>query len=124
MRIIFECYAIYSALICTVLTLVLSFGASDDSVEWIAKKVVNTSFLLYGPILTVLCVYGMFDIKALSKICTVHGISAHTNYVNLFVLISTLCFSLAVTFMMAMEKTLDMAQHTFTNENTLLYRIS
>lgn len=64
---------------------------------------------MYGPILTVLCVYGITDFSALSKVCTMQGISRNTNYVNLFILFSSLLFAISVTFAMAMEKSIDMA---------------
>ena len=124
MRIVFECFAIFSGLICSVLTVALTVNLSDDSIEWVARKVVNAFFLLYGPILTMLCVYGFTEVKALSSICTMHGISHHSNYVNLFVLVVAACFSVSVTLMMAMEKTMDMASVAFTNEHSLMYRIS
>lgn len=109
MRIVFECYAIYSALICTLLTLVLALGFSDFYLEKVARKVINLSFLLYGPVLMTVCLYGFNDIKALSKICTLHGISNHTNYVSLFVLFSCFFFSVACSFTIAIEKSLDVA---------------
>lgn len=121
---VFECFAIFSALVCTMLTLVLTLGLTDDQIEWIAKKVCNTAFLLYGPILTTLCIYGCTEMKPLSRICTMHGISAHTNWVNLFVLLVSMIFSMSVTIMMAMEKTMDMASVTFTDESSIIYRIS
>ena len=124
MRIVFECYAIYSAVICTILCAALAFGLMDDHIEWVARKVINISFLIYGPILFTVCLYGLSDIKALAKICTLHGISPHTNYVSLFVLFSTLFFSIFVCMTMAMEKTIDMAEHTFTNESSIIFRIT
>lgn len=63
MRIVFECFAIFSAFICTLLTVALTFNLSDDNIEWVARKVVNMSFMLYGPILTTLCVYGFTEYK-------------------------------------------------------------
>lgn len=124
MRIVFECFAIFSAFICTLLTLALTFGLSDDNIEWVARKVVNMFFLLYGPILTTLCVFGFSEIKQLSRICTMHGISPHSNFVNLFVLIVSAIFSISVTVTMAMEKTVDMATVTFSNENSIVFRLS
>ena len=109
MRIVFECYAIYSAVICSSLTFALAIGLNDDKLEWLARKVINISFLIYGPILGTICIYGMTNMKALSRICTLSGISKHTNYVSVFVLISCFVFSIFVAFTMAMEKTLDMA---------------
>jgi len=124
MRIAFECFAIFSALICTLLTLVLTMGLSDEWVDWIARKVINISFLIYGPIQTTLNLYGFHNIRGLAKICTMHGISKHTNFVNIFVLVICSIFSMSITLMMAMEKTMDMATITFSNESSIVFRIS
>ena len=51
MRITFECYAIYCAILCVILTGVLAFNMSDDTIDWVARKVVNISFIVFGPIL-------------------------------------------------------------------------
>lgn len=75
MRIVFECYSIYSAVLCVVLTGALAINLTDDKIEWLAIKIVNVSFMLYGPILTTICLYGAKDMKALSRICTIQGIS-------------------------------------------------
>ena len=53
-----------------------------------------------------------------------HGISSHSNYVNLFVLVVASIFSISVTVMMAMEKTMDIASVAFTNESSIIYRLS
>jgi hypothetical protein len=71
MRIVFECYSIYSAVLCVVLTGALALNISDQKLEWLAQKIVNISFMLYGPILTTICAYGVRDIKGLSRICTI-----------------------------------------------------
>ena len=124
MRMVFECFAIYSALICTTLTMILALGFSDDKIEWVARKVINISFLLYGPVLLTVCMYGCGEMKGLSRICTLHGITDQTNYVSLFVLFSCMAFAVFVSFTMAMEKTLDMAHESFTNENSIMYRLT
>lgn len=125
MRMAFECYAIYSAVICTTLTTFLAFGFDDDQLEWLAKKIINVSFIIYGPVMTTICCYGFSDFKALSRVCTLHGISdKHTNFVTLFVLFSCFGFSLGVGFAMAMEKTMDIAQAIFSREDSILFRIT
>lgn len=124
MRIVFECYSIYSAVLCVVLTGALAVNLSDTKIEWLAIKIVNISFLLYGPLLSTICLYGIKDIKGLSRICTLQGISKHTNFVTVFVLFVCFSFSLGVSFTMTMEKTIDMAQATFRNENSILYQLS
>lgn len=124
MRLVFESYAIYSALICVSLTTVLALGFSDDHIEFVARKVINISFLIYGPVLFTICLYGLKDINALSCICTVHGISEHANFIGVFVLFSCILFSLGVTLTLAMEETLDMSNTAFRDENSILYRIT
>jgi hypothetical protein len=110
MRIVFECYAIYSAVLCNILTGVLAVGASDDTVEWVAMKIVNISFIIYGPVMTTLCMYGLSNTKGLATVCTIKGISKqNTNYISLFVLACCFLFSISVSFTMVMEKTFDMA---------------
>ena len=124
MRLVFESYAIYSALICCALTTVLALNFGDDHIEFVAKKVINFTFLIYGPVMFTLCMYGLKDIEALSCICTVHGISEHANYISVFVLFSCILFSVGVTFTLAMEETLDMSNLAFRDENSILYRIT
>jgi hypothetical protein len=125
MRIVFECYAIYSAVLCFILTGVLAIGASDDTVEWVAIKIINVSFLIYGPLLTTICVYGFTHIKALAAVCTIKGIvPGNSNYVSVFVLVCCFMFSLSVFFSMVMEKTSDLANEIGLNENSVIYRIT
>lgn len=124
MRITFECYAIYSAVICTMLTFALAFTYSDDALEWVAKKTINLSFLIYGPVLATICIFGLRDVKSLMHLCTVNGVQENTNLVNVFVLVICLLFGLAVTTCMLMEKTFDMAQQSFRNESSIIYQLS
>ena len=92
----------------------VALGFDDEKLEWLAKKIINVSFMIYGPVMTTICVYGFCDIKALSRVCTLHGISEkHTNFVTLFVLFACFGFSIGVSFAMAMERTLDIAQSIF-----------
>jgi hypothetical protein len=74
LRMAFECYAIYSAVICTALTFALAFNLSDEKLEWLARKTINVSFLIYGPVLTAISMFGTKDLKALSHMCTINGI--------------------------------------------------
>jgi hypothetical protein len=109
MRIAFECFAIYSAVICTLLTFALAFSLSDEKLEWVARKTINVSFMIYGPVMCAISLFGMRDVKSLSHMCTINGIQTHTNYVNMFVLFTCLVFGLGVTVTMIMEQTWDMA---------------
>lgn len=74
MRMCFECYVIYCAALCTCLTGALTFNVGDEVIKWIARKVINISFLVFGPILFVLCSTGIFNIKSLSNVCSLKGI--------------------------------------------------
>ena len=110
MRMVFECYAIYSAVLCTLLTAALAFNLSDESVDWVARKVVNVSFIIFGPVLFTMCMVGFYNIKGLSKVCGLHGIQPDSfNAVCIFLLLIFFCISVAISITMAMEKTMDMA---------------
>lgn len=122
MRIVFECYAIYSAVMCTALTLALAVNLPDNLLESLAKRVINVSFLIYGPVMTAVCLFGLKDIKALSHMCTINGMQQKTNYVNLFVLFICLTFGVCVTTVMILERTWDLAMRSFRNENSVLYQ--
>lgn len=125
MRIIFECFAIYGAVLCSSLTLAICLNLSDDQIEWLAKKCINTAFLFYGPLLFLLCFYGLLDIKNLSLVCNVQGpIHGQINFVNIVILISTFIFSCMMCLIMAFEKTFNLAEIAFSNESSLLFRIT
>ena len=74
MRICLEFYALYCAILCTILTGILALGLSDSAVDWVAQKTVNISYLVFGPILFTWCLYGFWNIKPLIRVCTPHGI--------------------------------------------------
>lgn len=74
MRMTFECYAIYCAVLCTVLTGILAINLSDDHIDWVARKVVNVSLIVFGPLLFTICMAGFWNVKALSTVCGLHGI--------------------------------------------------
>lgn len=110
MRMCFECYAIYCAILCTILTGVLAFNMRDESIDWVARKVVNVSFLMFGPLLFTLCVVGFYNVKGLSRVCGLHGIQdGQFNAVCIFILIIFFCISLGVSYSMLMQKTIDVA---------------
>ena len=125
MRICLECYAIFCAVICTALTGCLSFNLSDSAIEWVAKKVINISFIVFGPILFTFCLYGLYNLKGLSHICGIHGIQPNSfNGVCIFLLAIVFGISLFVSYSLLMQKTIDMASQAFTNENSMIYRMS
>jgi hypothetical protein len=107
---IFEGYAIYVALLVTVLTAALAFNLTDDSIIWVAKKVINGSAIVFGPLLFTLCAYGLFHYKALSKVCGLKGIDHNEfNYICIVMVVMFLLIGLAITFYLANQKTMDMA---------------
>ena len=124
MRVVFECYAVYSALLCSVLCVALALNLDHHHIEMVAKYSINVSFLIYGPVLFTVCMLGFYNHKALTSVCLVNGISPGTNYVNLFVLVIAAFFGLMTCLCMAFEQTVDMARVAFTNEDSLLFRIS
>lgn len=125
MRMVMEGYAIYCAMLCTILTGVLAFNLTDQAIDWVARKLVNLSFLMFGPILFTLCLYGWWNFKGLSRVCGISGTNQHAfNGVCLFLLVVVTMVALAISYSMAMQKTIDMATEAFSNENSMLYRMS
>ena len=110
MRIVFQCYAIFAAVVCTILTAAIAFNLPDNAVELIARGIINICFLVFGPVLLVFVNYGFVHFKNLAFICSPRGITHHINFIDIIILLISFVFSLCVTFTMAMQKTLDMAQ--------------
>lgn len=71
-----------------------------------------------------ICLMGWYNYKPLMSMCLVNGIAPGTNYVNLFILCVANFFSLMTCLCMAFEQTVDMARVAFTNEESLLFRIT
>jgi len=76
----------------------------------IARAIINLSYLVFGPVLLTFVNYGFAHFKNLAFICSPRGTTHHINFIDIVVLITSFVFSLCVTFTMAMQKTLDMAQ--------------
>lgn len=122
---VMEGYAIYCAILCTVLTGILAINLNDQAIDWCARKIVNLSFLMFGPVLFTLCLWGWWNFKGLSRVCGLSGTNHHSfNGVCIFLLVVISIISLAVTYSMAMSKTIDMATNAFLDENSMLYRMS
>ena len=71
MRIIFQCYSIYWAFLCTLMTSVISIGLSEKTIHNILIKNVQVVELLVGPLLFLICCYGLYFVKPISSVCTV-----------------------------------------------------
>ena len=124
MRMCLECYATYFALLSTFLTGALTFNLSDASIDWVANKAINISFLMFGPVLFTICVAGFYNIKGLSLVCEFHGIEqGQFNFINIFILVLFLLISLGISYWGLMEKTFYIAE-THGNENTIVFRMS
>lgn len=124
MRIVFQCYSIFAAFVCSLLTATLAFGLSDQWVEAVARGVINICYLAFGPILLTFVNYGFAHFKNLSFVCSPRGITHHINFIDIVLLLGSFVFALCVTFTMAMQKTLDMAQQCFQDESSLVYRLT
>jgi hypothetical protein len=124
MRIVFQGYSIYCTLVCSVLIGALAFGFKDTSVETIARSMINLSYMVFGPLMLTFTNLGLIHFKNLAFTCSPRGITHHVNFVNIVVLLFCFLFSLCITFTMAMEKTLNMAQQGLHDENSLIYRIT
>ena len=109
MRIVFQCYAIYAAVVCTILTATLAFNLPDKYVESIARAVINVCYLVFGSILLTFVNFGFTHFKSLAFVCSPRGATHHINFVDIVILLACFVFSLCVTFTMAMQKPLDMA---------------
>ena len=74
MRICFEGLALFLVSIAAVLSGLLGFGISDDWLDWVLKKVANMCYIVFGPVLFILCVYGFIHDREISKVCGIYGI--------------------------------------------------
>ena len=102
MRIVFQCYAIFAAVVCTILTGAIAFSLPDNAVEMTARGMINLCYLVFGPVLLVFVNYGFAHFKSLAFICSPRGITHHINFIDIVILLTSFVFSLCVTFSMAM----------------------
>ena len=102
----------------------LALKCTDQFVEFAARLIINLSFLVFGPILLTFVNYGFVHFKQLAFVCTPRGASHRINFLDIVLILTCFVIALCVTFTMAMEKTLDMAQQSFQDENSLIYRVA
>ena len=74
MKITFECYLIYFAILYSILTGILAFNLQEENITWVVIKILNCSLILLGPILFTICLVGFYNIKGIAKVCNLHGI--------------------------------------------------
>mmetsp|Transcript_11127 Transcript_11127/g.18676 ORF Transcript_11127/g.18676 Transcript_11127/m.18676 type:complete len:105 (+) Transcript_11127:252-566(+) len=96
----------------------------DSVVEVIARCIINVCYLIFGPVMLTFVNYGFMHFRNLAFVCSPRGITHHVNFIDIIILLSAFVFSLCITFTMAMQKTLDMAQQSFQDENSLMYRLT
>ena len=109
MRIVFQFYSMFVAVMCSLLTAAVAFGLEEQKLELLARLVINLSYFAFGPLLLCFVNYGFSHFKNLAFVCSPRGITHQVNFVDIVVLLFCFVFSLCMTFTMAMQKTLDMA---------------
>ena len=94
----------------TLLTLILAFHLPDEMMEKLALKIINLSFLLFGPLLFTFCLYECTKWKSLTTVCGYyHIIEGVTNYFVLFFILMLFVISIFITYSAATEKVNDLA---------------
>ena len=109
MRLVFQGFSVYVALVSTVLIAALAFEFSEWLTEAIAKAAVNISYVAFGPLLLTFVNMGFAHFKQISFTCSPRGITHHVNFCNICILLFCFVLSLCITFTMLMQKTIDMA---------------
>jgi len=75
MRIVFQFYALFGAIVMTILTGIVAFDLSESTQEFIAKHTINLCYLAAGPLLLVFVQYGFVHFKNLAFLCSPRGIT-------------------------------------------------
>lgn len=109
MRFVFLGYCIYTTFVTSILIGALAFSFKEDTVESIARVMINMSYVMFGPIMLAVTNLGLLHFRNLAFTCSPRGITHHVNFANIVILLFCYIASLCITFTMAMEKTLDMA---------------
>lgn len=122
MRIIFTCYAINAAALCFILTMALAY-LTEDRLEWLAIKLFTYTYILFGPVLLICCIYGMIFIKAVAFQCQPSYISNSINFMDVFIMIGCTIFSSLITLFFSMHKSVEMAQEALRDENSVFYKV-
>ena len=108
MRIIFTCYAINAALLCFLLTFSLAFF-SDEMIETFAFKLFTYTYIVYGPVLLIFCIYGIIFFKAILYECDPNGITNSINFMDIFILSGCGIFSFVICIFFSMHKSVEFA---------------
>jgi hypothetical protein len=122
MRIIFTCYAINAAALCFILTFALAFF-SDYLIERCAAKLFTYTYILFGPVLLICCLYGWIDITGLIYECEPMRITHTINFMDVFILIGCTVFAFCISFLFSMHKIVEHANEALRDENSVFYRV-
>ena len=107
-RICFQCGALYCAVACVVLIGALTLGLSDDMVEKVAQRVINSVVLIFGPVMLVCSMLGFYKIKAIASVCSITKIQDdQINFSGIFSLLIFFCVSLGITLTLLYERTMS-----------------
>ena len=124
LRICFQCGAIFCAGSCVLLTAVLALGLSDNMIEKIATKTINSICLVFGPIMLVCSIYGFVKFRAIASVCDVGNIEkGQINFPGIFLLLVFFSISAGITITLIYEQTMSIVQTSFGQENSILYRV-
>lgn len=120
MRIIFTVYAINAASLCFVLTLALTF-LIEEQIENAAFKLFEYTYICYGPVLMICCIYGLIYAPGLAFECTLTHVTTTINFMDLFVLVGCTVFSFIITLFYAMQTTIAMVNKELSHEQSVLF---
>ena len=104
MRMVLEGYAIYSAILCTVLMGALTINLNESQIDKMLLHILNVTYILFGPFLFMVCVYGFINIKAIGSVCGIRIIRDETNIAAIMMLVIFFLISIGVSASMIMEK--------------------
>ena len=122
MRMVLEGYAIYSAILCTVLMGALTVNCSEASLDKLLLQILNVTYILFGPLLFTICLYGFYNIKAIASVCGIRIIKGETNAAAVAMLVIFFVISLGVSATMVMEKLAEI--RGVEAGETMLYKLS
>lgn len=122
MRVIFICYAITAAMICFLLTLGFAFSPQAFYHSY-APKIFVGAYLVFGPVLLVICILGVVFIKDLMYFCEPFVITGQINFMNLFVLVGCTILASFVTLFFSLQKLSEYACEELADSESVYYRL-
>ena len=98
---------------------------TEKWMEAIGKSIINSFYLLMGPLLLMLVNIGICNLDKLAYVCGREG--RHTDLIkfgDIMLILFCLGFSSCVTITMFIQKTLNMAQATLSDPNSITFKIA